>query len=621
MTSSFHNLYNSLLIKVILSISILLFIITSIGTYVISNRRNDYIAKVNGQKITNTELDQAVQDAINDQQKYLGDDSQNLLNNEFYINQVRQQALVYLIDKLLLHNYVNNLKFHVGDDQLKQVILNQKYFQVKGVFDNNQYRNVIKKIGLTTNQYVELLRRELLIQQLVGTIVNSDFILPNEIYRLSDLIAQKRSIRQATINVNALAKKQHTTNDEIDQYYQRYKNTFLIPEKFRISYIKLSANKLSANKLKKSVSKSDISQWYDDHKNEYYIQSRNHYRIIQTNTSADAKKVLDKFNKGIPFSSLAKTMSTDPISARKGGDIGWIDMTNIPDEIKDSGLKKKGEISKIINTGRMFLIVYLEDVIPGRIKSLSEVHDTIVDQINKKNIIDFFSKFNQKVSSLALNNNSLKDVELVTGVKKVKTNWFNLNNIPKEINSSGFREALYSKALNIGMNSDVIKIDDYNAIVIHIDDHKKETVKTIEQVKLQIVNMLKKDKAHQQAKFQASKLLNSPNKQKALAAAGITLGNNKIISRGDIRDPINRTAFSLPEPNKGESSWGITEDINGNIVLIMLNKIIPNHMPEDKLNELVVLINKSNSQLILKMLLNNLSKKAVIKYNHINNQV
>ncbi|PPI87699.1 peptidylprolyl isomerase [Candidatus Pantoea edessiphila] len=609
MIGSIRTLFNSITIKIILGITILLFILTGIGSYVINDHK-DYIAKVNGQKITNTEFDQAFNDEIDHQQQILGDNFKYIIKNDFYLNKIRQQALMYLVDKSLLSNYANNLNLRISDDQLKQVIFNQQYFQINGKFDNTQYKNVINKIGLTVDQYIELLRKELSIQQLVNIIVNSDFILPGEIKKLANLIFQKRSIRKATINVNKLEKQQNTTDDEIEQYYRQYKDRFMIPEKFRISYIKLNADN-----IKTIVNESDIKNWYNNNKFKYNISGRNHYKIIQTKTENDAKYVLDKLKSGMPFSELAKKISVDPISAQKGGDIGWIKFADIPKEIKNSHLNKKGQISDIIKLSKGFLIVYLEDTIPNKSTPLSKVHDNILNQIKKENIQNIFDKLNKKISITALNNrDSLKDVEIATGSKIVKTNWFSIDNMPKEIDYSAIMDILYKGNISTGINSDVIKLDDYHSIVIHIDEHKQKEIKPIKQVKLQIITMLKKDKAKQQAKLQANQLINAMDTQKELNIAGIPLTKSKIISRNS-QDPIDQRAFDLPSPDKGKYSWGIAEDAKGNVVIIMLNKIVPYHVSQDTIENLTKIFIKNNSEIILKTLVSNLSKNAKIKYN------
>ena len=125
-------------------------------------------------------------------------------------------------------------------------------------------------------------------QQLINAIANTDFMLKGETSKLVDLVSQQREIRQAVIDVNALAAKQTASDDEINQYYQQHQSSFMAPEQFRVSYIKMDAASLQEN-----ASEADIQSWYDQHKADYSQPQRNRYSIIQTKTEADANAVLD----------------------------------------------------------------------------------------------------------------------------------------------------------------------------------------------------------------------------------------------------------------------------------------------------------------------------------------
>ncbi|MBR7382013.1 peptidylprolyl isomerase, partial [Klebsiella pneumoniae] len=72
--------------------------------------------------------------------------------------------------------------------------------------------------------------------------------------------------------------------------------------------------------------------------------------IIKTKAEDDAKSVLDALNKGEDFATLAKEKSTDIISARNGGDMGWLEDATTPDELKNAGLKEKGQLSGVIKS-------------------------------------------------------------------------------------------------------------------------------------------------------------------------------------------------------------------------------------------------------------------------------
>ena len=83
--------------------------------------------------------------------------------------------------------------------------------------------------------------------------------------------------------------------------------------------------------------------------------------------------VLDELNKGSESAALAKEKSADIISARNGGDMGWLEDATIPDKLKNAGLKEKGQLSGVIKSSVGFLIVRLDDIQPAKVKSLDEV--------------------------------------------------------------------------------------------------------------------------------------------------------------------------------------------------------------------------------------------------------
>ncbi len=59
--------------------------------------------------------------------------------------------------------------------------------------------------------------------------------------------------------------------------------------------------------------------------------------------------------KGADFATLAKEKSTDIISARNGGDMGWMEDASTVPELKDAGLKEKGQLSGVIKSSVGFL--------------------------------------------------------------------------------------------------------------------------------------------------------------------------------------------------------------------------------------------------------------------------
>ncbi|MBU5377209.1 MAG: peptidylprolyl isomerase [Pantoea sp.] len=606
---------NHVVLKVILGLIILSFVLTGVGNYLIGGG-SDYAAKVNGQEISRAQLDQAFNSERSRQQQMLGDQFSQLAGNDGFMQQMRQQALSQLVDQALLDQYINDLHISISDDQVKQAIFAQQAFQTNGKFDNAKYNALLSSMGFTADRYAEALRKQLATQQLINAVANTDFMLKGETSKLVDLVSQKRDIRQATIDVNALAAKQSATADEIAQYYQQHKNNFMAPEQFRVSYIKMDAASMQA-----SVSDADIQSWYDQHKADYTQPQRNRYSVIQTKTEADASAVLAQLKGGADFAALAKSKSIDPISARKGGDMGWLEPATTPDELKNAGLTQKGQLSGVIKSSVGFLVVRLDDIQPEQIKPLADVRDAVADKAKQKKAVDAFYQQQQKVSEAASNDNeSLAGAAQASGLKVVETGWFSRDSVPQELNFDAVKNAIFNGGLTgqngaPGNNSDVITVDGDRAFVLRISEHKPEAIKPLDEVKAQIADTLKHDKAEQQAKAQADKLLADlkAGKQDALNAAGLTLSASKTVDRNS-QEPVAQTAFNLPQPVDGKTSWGVSEDMQGNVVLVALDKVSSGTLPQEQVNEMIKGVTQNNAQLAFEALLANLRKEAKIKY-------
>jgi len=606
---------NHVVLKVILGLIILSFVLTGVGNYLIGGN-GDYAAKVNGHEISRAELEQAFNSERNRQQQMLGDQFSQLASNDGYIQQMRQQALSQLVDQALLDQYISELHLGISDEQVKQAIFNQKAFQTNGKFDNAKYNGLITSMGFSADQYAEALRKQLLNQQLINAIANTDFMLKDETTKLTDLVSQQREIRQAVINVDALAAKQTVNDDEIAQYYQQHQNSFMAPEQFRVSYIKMDAAA-----MQQPVSEADIQSWYDQHKADYSQPQRSRYSIIQTKTEAEARSVLDALKQGGDFASLAKSKSADPISARKGGDMGWLEPATTPDELKNAGLTQKGQLSDVIKSSVGFLVVRLDDIQPEQVKPLAQVHDVIADKVKQEKALDAFYKLQQKVSEAASNDNeSLAGAAQVSGLKVSETGWFTRDDMPADLDFDAVKQAVFSGGLigqngAPGNNSDIISVDGDRAFVLRISEHKPEAVKPLDQVKVQVTDRIKHDKATQQAKAQADKLLADlkAGKSEALSAAGLTLSSSKVVDR-NAQDPVAQTAFSLPQPAANKPSWGVSEDMQGNVVLVALDKVSAGSLPQNQVDEMIKGVTQNNAQIAFEALLENLRKEAKIKY-------
>lgn len=606
---------NHVVLKIILGLIIVSFILTGVGNYLIGGNAN-YAAKVNGQEIGRGQFENAVASERNRQQQQLGDQFSELASSEGYMKQMRQQVLSRMIDEALMDQYARHLGLGISDEQIKQAIFKEPAFQNNGKFDNARYIAIIGNMGMSADQYAQALRNQLTTQQLINALVGTDFMLNGETDELAALVSQERLVREATIDVTALAAKQTASEQEVNASYEQNKSRFVAPEQFKVSYIKLDAASMP-----ETATDAEVQSYYDQHQDEYTQPQRSRYSVIQTKTEAEAKAVLDELNKGGDFAALAKAKSADIISARNGGDMGWLEPGTTPDELKNAALKEKGQLSGVIKSSVGFLVVRLDDVQPAKTKPLSEVHDAIADKVKQEKALDAYYALQQKVSDAASNDNeSLAGAEQVAGVKAVETGWFGHDNLPAELNFKPVSEAIFNGGLvgqngTPGSNSDIITVDGDRAFVLRVTEHKPEAIKPLAEVRDQVIAQVKRQKAEQQAKLDADKLLNELKQgkgQDALKAAGLSFGEAKTLTRTG-RDPVSQAAFTLPLSAKDKPSYGVANDMQGNVVLLALDEVKAGTMPADQKKAMVQGITQNNAQIAFEALMTNLRKEAKIK--------
>jgi len=622
MMDSLRTAANSLVLKIIFGIIIVSFILTGVSGYLIGGSAN-YAAKVNDQEISRGQFENAFAGERNRMQQQLGEQFSELAANEGYMKNLRQQTLNRLIDEALLDQYAREIGLSISDDQVKKAIFSTPAFQNDGKFDNTRYNAIVNQMGMTPDQYAQALRNQLTTQQLVNAVVGTDFMLKGEADELATLVSQQRVVREATFDVNALAAKQQASDEEVKSYYEQNKNNFTAPEQFRVSYIKLDAAAMQEN-----ASDAEIQTYYDQHQDQFTQPQRNRFSVIQTKTEADAKAALDELNKGTDFATVAKAKSTDIISAKNGGDMGWLEEGTTPDELKNAGLKEKGQLSGVIKSSVGFLVVRLDDITPATTKPLADVRDDIAAKVKQEKALDGFYALQQKVSDAASNDNeSLAGAEQAAGAKAVTTGWFGRDNLPEELNFKPVADAIFNGGLvgengTPGSNSDIITVDGDRAFVLRVAEHKPESIKPLDEVKDQIAALVKHNKAVQQAKLDAEKLLaelKAGKGDEALKAAGLSFGEARTLSRTG-QDPISQAAFGLSLPAKDKPSFGIANDMQGNVVVLALDEVKAGTMPEAQKQAMVQGITQNNAQIAFEALMSNLRKEAKIKLGDIMTQ-
>ncbi|MBG6241038.1 MAG: peptidylprolyl isomerase [Candidatus Symbiopectobacterium sp. Dall1.0] len=608
---------NNVVLKIILGLIVASFVLTGVGDYLIGGSK-DYAAKVNGQEIGRAQFEQTVQNERSRMQEQLGENFSVLAGNDGYMQQMRQQVLSQLIDEALIDQYARKLGLNISDAQIKQAIFAVPAFQTNNQFDNEKYLDQVRRLGLTPDRYAELLRKQLVTQQLIQGLGATQFSLPKEIDSLVAQAAQDRVVRTATIDVAAMAKTLNVTDEEVKGYYDSNKGRFIDPEAFKVSYLLLDAARVMDSV---KITDADIAAFYEKNKQEFTQPERKRFSVIQLKTEADARAVLDELKNGADFAALAKEKSQDVVSRRNGGDLGWMDANATVDELQQANLTEKGQLSEPVKSSVGYLIVRLDDIQAAQVKPLSAVRDDIAVRAKREKALDEFFALQRKISEAASNDNeSLASAEEVAGQKATETAWFSHDQVPAELNFPQVTQAIFGGTLlgdngAPGRNSDVIGVDGDRAIVLRITDHRAETPRPLDQVRDEIVQVLKVQKAQQQANLQAEKILVDlkQGKDDSLKAANLSFGAPETLSSVSQGNVLAESVFALPVPQQDKVSYGVARDQAGNVVLVALDSVKPHAITDEQKAQFTSQVEQSAVTMLFDTLVSSLRTEATIK--------
>lgn len=151
-----------------------------------------------------------------------------------------------------------------------------------------------------------------------------------------------------------------------------------------------------------SVSDEDLRKYFDGHLEEFNKAEQIRALHIMVETEAEAQDILRKLKNGPDlFSYLARKFSRG-LEAKKGGDLGFLEVGNMPEEFEDIFELKVNEISDVIQTPYGFHVFQVREKIPNRKMSFEESKLLIEKKLIQESQDKAFSKWLLKIKQEAL---------------------------------------------------------------------------------------------------------------------------------------------------------------------------------------------------------------------------
>lgn len=542
------------------------FLISGMVGY-IGTGHNSSAATVNGEEISQNVFQQRYNEEYQRLSNQLGDKFIELADSPEFINRLRRDVLTQLVNQELLRQYVKRLHLAVSDAQIKRAIVEDKNFYQNGKFSNELYLQVLNGNHLTPSSYADIVRENVVLDQLQQGILASNFIVPAQQEEFTRLYFQKRTAQLAVLPLVQEIAKQTVSEQEMQDYYNANKNKFVEPERVKVQYINLNREALLPHI---EVPDVEAAQYYQDNKALFMQQRLAH---IQLANEQQANEVYQTLKDGVDFAKLAKEYSLDKPSAAQGGDLGWINASSFPEDfINTANSLVVGQYSKPVKLNNSYHII---KVLERKEQPLDQVKAEIVNKIKNDMLTNEFFRIEKVVDEKAFEDqSSLSSAEKASGIKVEETGYFSRNDIPSVLNYTNVVSSLFdSDLVNGGANSNVISVGDQHSIVFRVLEHKPEGIKPFEQAKTQIEDYLKHQKAEKIVIEQANKLVKDFEKNVELAE-GINFGVEQTFTYANLQDKIlGGTIFEMPKPAANKSIYRTAHNSQGDIVIVKLNKV------------------------------------------------
>lgn len=113
----------------------------------------------------------------------------------------------------------------------------------------------------------------------------------------------------------------------------------------------------------------------------------------------EAGGILERAKKGDDFALLAKQYSLDQASAKKGGDIGYVNRRALPPEAYDAAmaLAKEGDVSGLIKSGEELRILKVTEIVPEKKKPFEEVKPWLERTVQNRKQRELWMKYTDEL--------------------------------------------------------------------------------------------------------------------------------------------------------------------------------------------------------------------------------
>jgi peptidyl-prolyl cis-trans isomerase D len=548
------------------------------------------VAKVDGQDVTNQEVDQVARNIM--QQRHFPEQLKSYIIPQAVDAVVLQKVYLREAKRLGLEATDEDLRYEMQHGSLAQALYPNGNF-----IGADQYRDLVAtQFNLSVQQFEQEVRNELTLRKLRSVIGAGVFVSGAEAHDAFVKLKTKVKFDYAVLSVADLEKSVTADESELRAYYEKNQQQFAntIPEQRRIKFVFVDGARLP-NPAK--ASNDELQGYYRQHAAEFRVPESVKVRHILIKlplpgpdgkvnpqqaeaARAKAQDVLSQLRKGGDFEGLAKKYSDDAATAKNGGSVGQLvqGSGSAPEIEKAAFGLAKGQSSDLIQTSYGFEIIRVDDKVSAHARSLDEVRSEIEPIVTAQKNQKLAEQLARTVETQA-KANGLDKAAASNGLQVQETGFITRNDSLPGIGSSPqFAEAVFGMKANAAPASVLLP---RGIAIAQVTEVKPPATPTFDQVKDRLATQLKQQKAQsmlaQKTQELSDKARTSHNLREAAKAVGATVKTSDLVAPdGQVPDlgQISSSAPQVFDMKPGDISPAISVGQKG-VVIALLEKQQP----------------------------------------------
>ena len=449
---------------------------------------SSYILKIGKYKISRDTFLREFESNVN----YL---KKNKKLNKIELENVVNETLSNLKDRYLILNAANLMNLNISEKILRKKIYENELFQNKlknNKFDKNIYTNFISRNFSSEENYLEYLKNQILIEIIANYFEKKIYYPQNLTNKIYNKLEEKKSFQIASIDKNYQRTVIKIPNKEsMLKYFNKNKKKYLFDERRSFSYIFVNLNYL---KKKVEVNEDEIIDSYNNQKQDFLIPEKRKVEQLFFDNEEIGKKILNSINKENKFKEIAEKEKEKNISYIA---LGLVEKEQLFDEFADQVFKlKENEFSKLIKTDIGWHILKVTEIIKSKSKKLSEVKNTIKEDIALTKSYDELDIVLNEVEDEMTNGANLEEIsnklnlDLINVKLLEKKSFFN-SDLPNEIKINNFYQEVFEEELNSDLF--IEEIED-GFFIVRVDEIVNEQLKTFEEAYNDLIKDVKEER-------------------------------------------------------------------------------------------------------------------------------